>query len=390
MLFQGLGGFGTDGRQGQPGEGPGIPARGPQTPEENLRSGRTGKHQAAIPGKVPDGFLQLQVFFPGHSAYAGIVHSLRPQLPEPLGQGSAAVLRPGDHHGLSLQGKAVKPVKPVGKGTDLAHHNDGRALHPGLFRLRGQFLQRGNQLPLAGTGALFNDGGGHIRGHSGIQQSLADFGQAGNAHEKDQGSPGALQCVKVDAELCPRPGVARDDMDRGAEIPMGHRNARIGRYGQGGGNAGHHLEGDACRFQQLQLLPPPAKEEGVAALEPHHPLVLLGLAQKDPVDLLLGHQMVAGFLAHVDFFRVLGDKRQNGGAHQPVVYHHLGIFNGLTALLGQKPRISGTCPHQNHAAHLILLSAAAPAPRPASPRLSFRPGEIPGAQWFHPGSHTVR
>ena len=388
--LHGLGGLWTDGRQSQPGKGPGIPARGTQTPEENLRSGGAGKHQTAVAGEVLHGFLQLRVFLPGHGADAGIVHHLRPQLPEPLGQGSAAVLRPGDHHGLSLHGKTVKPVKPGRQGADLAHHNDGGTLHPGLFRLRRQFLQGGNQLPLPGQRAPLHNRGRHIRSHSGIQQSPADSGQAAHAHQEHQGSPGAPQGLKIDVQLRPRPGMARDDVDGGAEIPVGHRNARIGGYGQGGGNPRHHLEGDARRFQQLQLFPAPAKEEGIAALEPHHPLVLLGLAQKNPVDLLLGHQMVAGFLAHVDFFRVPGDERQNGGAHQPVIYHHLGIFNGLTALLGQKTRISRACPHQNHAAHLILLSAAAPDPRPAFPRLSFLPGGYPGAQRFHPGSHTVR
>ena len=125
-------------------------------------------------------------------------------------------------------------------------------------------------------------------------------GRAEHAHEKDQGALCPHQGLKVDVQLLPRPLVAGDDVEGGAAVPVGHRDAPVGGGGDGGGDAGHLLKGDAVLGQQLQLLAAPAEQEGVAALQAHHVLPLQGLVQQDPVDLLLGHRVAGGLLAHVD------------------------------------------------------------------------------------------
>ena len=61
--------------------------------------------------------------------------------------------------------------------------------------------------------------------------------------------------------------MAGDDVQGGAEIPMGHRNACVGGNRNGGGDAGDLLEGDLVLGEKLQLLTASAKEEGIAALE---------------------------------------------------------------------------------------------------------------------------
>ena len=161
------------------------------------------------------------------------------------------------------------------------------------------------------------------------------------------------------------PGVAGDDVQRRAEIPVRHRNPRVGRHGQRRGHAGNHLKVNSLLRQKLQLLAAPPEQEGVAALEPHHPLARLRLLQQNPIDLLLGHQMVAGLLAHVDGLRLRGNQRQNGRTHQPVKYHDLGLLQGLTALLGQQSGITGACAHQDyialHLRHIPFFSASARA-----------------------------
>ena len=143
---------------------------------------------------------------------------------------------------------------------------------------------------------------------------------------------------------------------------MGYGNPGVGGHRQSRGHPRHHLEGHAVLGQQLQFLPAPAKEEGVAALEAHHPLSGQGIFQKDAVDPLLGDDVVAGLLAHVDFFRVFGNQSQNFRPYQPVVDYHLGLRQSLPALLGQKPRIPGASSDQNHIA--IMFHGIIPPPVP--------------------------
>ena len=61
-----------------------------------------------------------------------------------------------------------------------------------------------------------------------------------------------------------------------AQPPVGHRNARQGGNGNGGGDAGYHLEGDARRLEGQSLLAASAKDEGIAPLESGHPQALTG------------------------------------------------------------------------------------------------------------------
>ena len=80
--------------------------------------------------------------------------------------------------------------------------------------------------------------------------------------------------------------------------------------------------------------------------------------------------MVAGLLTHVDGLRLGRDQGQNGRAHQSVKDHHLGLLQGLTALLGQQAGIAGTGAHQYHIAfhglHIPFFSLSARV----SPRVS--------------------
>ena len=52
-------------------------------------------------------------------------------------------------------------------------------------------------------------------------------------------------------------------------------------------NAGHHLERDARRGQQLRLLAAPAKHEGIAAFEAHHAFAFARFGQQQRVQLIL-------------------------------------------------------------------------------------------------------
>ena len=170
-------------------------------------------------------------------------------------------------------------------------------------------------------------------------------------------------------------------MEGRAEVPVSDGNACVGRYRQRRRDPRYHLKGDPGLGQELQLFAAPAKEEGVAALEAHHPLARLGFLQENLVDLVLGHLVVAGLLAHVDLLGTLGHQGEDGGAHQPVVDHHLGLGNGLFPLFREQSRVAGTRAHQNDlTVHCPRLLGKAPAPglRPALGRLALRRCGCPG------------
>ncbi len=79
---------------------------------------------------------------------------------------------------------------------------------------------------------------------------------------------------------------------------MGQGNPAVGGAAQGRGYAGHHLEGNPGLLEPGDLLPAPAEHEGIAALQPHHPLPLPGQAHQQVVDLVLGQGVAVGSLAH--------------------------------------------------------------------------------------------
>ena len=126
---------------------------------------------------------------------------------------------------------------------------------------------------------------------------------------------------------------------------MGHRDSGVGRHGQSGSHAGHFLKGNAVFLQQLQLLTASAEQEGVAALQTNHTFPLQRLFQQNLIDPILGHGVVAGLFADIDFFRIFRHQTQNVGADQPVKDHDLRLSKGFQALPGQKARITGACAH---------------------------------------------
>ena len=116
---------------------------------------------------------------------------------------------------------------------------------------------------------------------------------------------------------------------------MGHRNSGIGRGGDGGGHTGDLLKVHTAAGQELQLLPAAAEHEGIAALEPHHPMARPGLLQQNLVDLFLWYGMARGLLAHIDAPGAGRNQVQNGRTDQTVIHHHVGLLQGHFPLPGQ-------------------------------------------------------
>ena len=161
---------------------------------------------------------------------------------------------------------------------------------------------------------------------------------------------------------------------------MGHRNATVGRHRHRRGHPRHHFIGHAARREKLQLLPATAEEEGVAPLEPDHPASLQGLLQENPVDLLLGLQVAACPLSHVDFLRLGRNPGQDlAGRYQGIEDHHLRLLQDSLSLEGQQPPVRRAGSHQpnltRHAHPSMFGPGSSPAPQPPGPVPERKPAK---------------
>ena len=142
-------------------------------------------------------------------------------------------------------------------------------------------------------------------------------------------------------------------------VAVSERNARIGGGTGGGRDAGHHREGDALLGQHLQLFAATAEHEGIAPLEPHHPVARLGVFHQQAIGLLLRHAVGAGLLADRHQGGIAAHQIEDLGGDQLVIEHHFGLLNLLQRLEGQQARIAGARPHQHHLAHFALRQVEA-------------------------------
>ncbi|SSM29229.1 Uncharacterised protein [Klebsiella pneumoniae] len=141
------------------------------------------------------------------------------------------------------------------------------------------------------SGAVLDDGGGHIFSHAVSDKLLADRRRLVQTHVEHQGLLLHRQVRPV--QLAAGFQVASDQADALREIAVGQGDPRISGAAGGGGNARHNGEGDARLAKRLQLFPPAAKDKGIAAFQPDHASSFLRFAQQDLVDLLLRDAVVA-------------------------------------------------------------------------------------------------
>ncbi len=133
-------------------------------------------------------------------------------------------------------------------------------------------------------------------------------------------------------------------------VAVGERNAGIGGAGDGGGDAGNHLEADAVRAQEFQLFAAAAEHEWVAALQPYHAATGPGVFQHQAVNLFLPGAMALRRLADLDEVRAVPSQAQDLRADQAVVQHHLGLTQCAQRMPGEQARIAGAGADQAHVA----------------------------------------
>ncbi len=208
--------------------------------------------------------------------------------------------------------------------------------------------------PLLQLGALLHQRHRGVTGHAVGLQRILNAGGVGQPHVEHQGLAwgGQRRPLLGDIALLVMPG---DELHPLGVIAVGEGNAAVGGAARCGGDARHHREGDARLGQGLELLATPAKDKGIAPLEPYHLFAQLRLFQQQLVDRLLGHTVAARLLANKDPLGIPANKRQHLLRHQPVIDHHIRLLQLLQAIQGKQPRIAGAGAHQGYASLALRL-----------------------------------
>ena len=126
--------------------------------------------------------------------------------------------------------------------------------------------------------------------------------------------------------------MARNDMHRGCEITVRDGDAVIGRYRKSTGDSRHNFIGNIVLNEQLQFLPAAAEQEGITALEAHDPFPGKRLLQKRPVNLFLGHPVIACPLADIDRFRLVRNQRPHSIADESVIDDNFCVLKDFKSL----------------------------------------------------------
>ena len=137
--------------------------------------------------------------------------------------------------------------------------------------------------------------------------------------------------------------VTGDDGDGGRIGPVRERNARVGRTGNGTGNAGNFLKGNARVHEFLGLFAAASENVGIAALEARNNLALLRLGDEQLVDVALFHGVIAGDFAYIDEFGIGPGQGEELLAGKIVVHHDVRFRKNLSAFAGEQAGIAGAC-----------------------------------------------
>jgi hypothetical protein len=131
--------------------------------------------------------------------------------------------------------------------------------------------------------------------------------------------------------------VAGHEGDRAGDRPVGDRDARVGEPADAARDPGHDAERHPGLDQGQGLLAAAPEHEGIAALEPQHPLALAGQLHQAVGNIGLLGRRPAAALACVFELAAGPRQAQHLLADQRVVDHHVGLAQAVQCEQGQEP-----------------------------------------------------
>ena len=128
---------------------------------------------------------------------------------------------------------------------------------------------------------------------------------------------------------------------RAIDATQRRRNGRSGQRRQAGRNARNDAERNACRRQRHRLLAAAAEYEGIAALEPQHPLAGARQSNQPLADIGLQRRRLAAALAGKFEPRLRPGQRQDALIDQRVVNHDISLRQTGQRIEREQARIAG-------------------------------------------------
>ena len=189
------------------------------------------------------------------------LHRRRPQRLEPFHEPRGLLPGPGHDDPTAEERPVLVPAQV--QGGHRPHHQHGRRLD----RLAGQTPEGRAAVCCSGRVPQVTAATGVSAGSPPAMSRRAISSRLATPMRTAIGpaDPGDRLPVDRDARL---PLLAGDDRERRGQPPLGHRERRRRRDGQGRGDPGDDLEGHAGGLQGGDLLAAPGEDERVAALEP--------------------------------------------------------------------------------------------------------------------------
>ena len=140
--------------------------------------------------------------------------------------------------------------------------------------------------------------------------------------------------------------MAGDEDDAVGVQPVRQRNPQRGYGGQSRGDAVDDLDFNSGGMQMLDFLAATAKNERIAALEPHDVFTFPRGDQHQFFDKSLRRGLAAAALADVNDARAGTGKRNDFVADQVVDKKHGGALDRLEGFEGEQFRIAGACAYE--------------------------------------------
>ncbi len=165
---------------------------------------------------------------------------------------------------------------------------------------------------------------------AGGDQRLGHGAEACGAHEHDERARQRGERSPVDIGLrLARLLVRGHDRDLRRESPVGHGHARVGGHGDRRCDTRHDLVRHAGRAQRERLLPAPAEEQRIAALQPHDRRCAAPVLDQTLRRLVLRQRHAARLLARVDQQAPRRGEIEQRISGQAVVDDHVGAAQEL-------------------------------------------------------------
>ncbi len=267
-------------------------------------------------------------------------------------------------------------------GHDVADHDDRRRLDALRLCISGNTIERRDEDAFACGGRRGDDGGGRVRREPARDQRLRDLGEIAHRHVEHDRLAGARQRRPVRRAI--GVGAVAGGEDHGTvDAAQRRRDQRRGQRRKPRGDAGHDPERHARRGQRRRFLAAAGEHEGIAALEPQHPLAAPRQHDEALRNVVLDRRRLAAALAGEFEPRARPRERQHARIDQGVVDDHVGLGEPGQRVEGEQPGIARPSPGEPDMAGFEHRNAAAPrrkirpavhgADAPPSRRRSSRP-----------------